>query len=432
MKQIPNVHIRGGRLIDPANDIDQQTDLFLTDGLVESIGDKPEDFAADITIDAEGLIVCPGFIDLAVQMREPGLEHKATIASETRAAAAGGITTVVCTPDTAPVIDTPAVWELIRHAAKASGKVRVLAAGALTKDLKGSKLAEMVSLLDAGCVALSNGMVQLQDNLVTRQVMDYASTFDVPIWIRPEDRHLCAGGVMHEGAVSSRLGLPGIPTAAEAISVASHLALAEQTGAKVHFRGLSTANACQQLAQAQANNLPASADVAIHQLHLTEIDVDGFNAQCHVSPPLRTYEDREALRRALSNGTIRCICSDHQPHEADAKAQPFGETEAGISGLETLLPLSLKLVEDGVIDLVRMISALSVEPAQLIDLPLGQLAVGASADICIFDPDEVWQFRASDMHSAGKNSPFDGWEFTGKVQYTIFEGVPVYSAREAQ
>ncbi len=426
MKKIPTMLIKGGRLIDPANNIDSLTDLYLVDGTVAAVGDCPTGFKAERVIDATGLIVCPGFIDLAVHLREPGQEHKATIASETRAAASGGITTLVCTPDTTPVIDTPAVWELIRHAAKASGQVRVLAAGALTRGLQGEQLAEMMALVNSGCVALSNGNQQLASTLVTRRVMDYASTFDLNIFIRPEDKSLKAGGYVHEGAVATRLGLAGIPTAAETLSVAGHIALVAQTGARMHFRGLSTAAGCRQIAAAQAQKQPITADVAIHQLHLTDVDVDGFNALCNVSPPLRLLSDRNGLRQALADGTIACICSDHQPHEADAKNKPFGETSPGISGLETLLPLALKLVDDGVLELAAMIHALTVAPAAIINQPLGHLSPGATADICIFDAQHIWQFNADDMISAGHNSPFDGWEMKGKVMHTLFEGSVVY------
>lgn len=430
MSRARHYSIRGGRLIDPANGIDEQLDLHVSDGKVVGVGAAPEGFAPDQTIDASGKVVCPGLIDLAVHLREPGQEHKATIASETRAAARSGITTLVCTPDTDPVIDTPAVWELVRRRAKISARARVLAVGALTQGLKGEQLSELATLKAAGCVAAGNDRRPLASTLVERRALEYAATFGITVFLNPEDKHLRAGGCAHEGAVASRMGLPGIPSAAESVAVARDLALAQHTGATVHFRALSAGSSVDMVRNARADQLPVSADVAAHQLHLTEMDVDGFDSRCHVAPPLRTLADRDALRRAVADGTIGIICSDHQPHEADAKEAPFPETEPGISGLETLLPLTLKLVEEGVLDLPTAIERLTAGPARVIDLPLGQLAVGAVADVCIFDPERPWTLRAADMASAGRNTPFDGWEFRGKVTHTLFNGRLVYQGDE--
>jgi dihydroorotase len=422
-----NVSITGGRLIDPANGIDDQLDLHLAEGKVLARGKAPSGFSPDRVIDATGQVVCPGLIDLAVSLREPGFEYKATIASETAAAAAGGITTLVCTPDTDPVIDTPAVWELIRRRAKNRAMSRVLAVGALTQKLAGEQLAEMAALKADGCVAVGNAQRPLASTLVERRALEYAATFGITVFLRPEDPHLKAGGCAHEGAVSARLGLPGIPSAAEFVAVARDLALAEHTGATIHFRSLSTAKAARMVRDGQAAKLPVSADVAIHQLHLTEMDVDGFDARCHVLPPLRTLADRDGLREAVRDGSISVICSDHQPHDPDAKEAPFPATEPGISGLETLLPLTLRLVEDGVLDLPSAISRLTVGPARVIGLPLGRLGPGDEADVCVFDPNAVWSLDSSQMVSAGHNTPFDGWEFRGRVSHTLFEGREVYS-----
>jgi dihydroorotase len=422
------IHIRGGRLIDPANGIDDQLDLWLQDGRVLATGNRPEGFEAEQTLDASKRIVCPGLIDLGVHLREPGQEHKGTICSEARAAAKGGITTLVCMPDTQPVIDTPAVWELIRRRAKACGSARVLAIGALTRSLEGDQLAEMSALKQAGCVAVSNTRRRMANTLVTRHALEYASTFDLPVLLCSEDPHLKANGSVHEGAVASRLGLPGIPAAAETVAVARDLALTEHTGCRSHFHTLSTGRAIEMIRQARQGGAQLSAGVAIHQLFLMDTDVDGFDAACHVDPPLRTQTDRDRLRQAVSEGDIQVICSDHQPHEADAKTEPFPLTAPGISGLETLLPLSLKLVEEGVLDLSTAIATLTAGPARVLDLPLGRLDPGRSADICIFDPEAIWELEPEAMASQGKNTPFAGWEFRGQVTHTLFEGRLTWSS----
>ncbi|RTZ75767.1 MAG: dihydroorotase [Gammaproteobacteria bacterium] len=426
MTETANIHIRGGRLLDPASGTDEELDLFLGEGRVLAIGEAPAGFQAHQVIDASGQVVCPGLIDLGVYLREPGFEHKATIASETRAAARGGITTLVCMPETDPVIDTPATWELIRRRAKACGNARVLAVGALTQRLAGEQLAEMAALKAAGCVAVSNGRHRLANTLVARRAMEYASTFDLPLVLCSEDPHLKANGCVHEGAIATRLGLPGIPSAAETVAVARDLALTEHTGSRSHFHTLSTGRAIEMIAQARRGNRRLSADVAIHQLFLQESDVDGFRAECHVDPPLRTLGDRDRLRQALGEGHIDVICSDHQPHEADAKREPFPATAPGISGLETLLPLTLRLVEEGVLTLPHAIACLTANPAAVLNLPLGRLEPGGSADVCIFDPEAVWEFSAEKMASAGRNTPFDGWEFRGRVTCTLFEGRITY------
>lgn len=425
-----NISIVGGRLIDPANGIDAVADLHISAEQILAVGDAPPGFTPGATIDASGKVVCPGLIDLAANLREPGQENKATIASETMAAARSGITTLICTPDTEPAIDSPAVWELIRRRAKACAQARVLACGALTEGLAGEHLSEMAALQAAGCVAVGNASRPLANTLVERRALEYATTFGLTVFLRPQDPHLKSDGCAHEGAVAARLGLPGIPAAAENVAVARDLALAEHTGARVHFRSLSSADAAAMIGDAITAQLAVSADVAIHQLHLTEMDVDGFNSLCHVDPPLRTLRDREQLRQAVANGDISVICSDHQPHEEDAKQAPFPETAPGISGLETLLPLTLKLVDEGVLDLSSAIARLTVGPARVLDLPLGELGKGRTADICIFDPGSVWSLDTSKMASAGRNTPFGGWELRGRVTHTLFNGRLVYDATQ--
>ncbi|MCP3868962.1 MAG: dihydroorotase [Gammaproteobacteria bacterium] len=423
-----NLRIANGRLIDPANGIDETCDLYVTDGRIHAVGEPHAGFKPDLTINAEERIVCPGLVDLSARPREPGLEHKGTLRSESRAAAKGGITTFCCPPDTDPVIDTPAMAMLVRERTDGIGLARLLPLGALTQGLEGNRLSELAALQQAGCVALSNGEYPLANTRVERGVLEYASTLGMTVMLRPEDHHLRNNGCVHEGPIGSRLGLPGIPGAAETVAVARDLALAEYTGCRIHFRGLSTATSVPMLTQAHTQRLPVSADVAAHQLHLTEMDIEGFNSQCHVNPPLRSLLDRDTLRHGVSQGVIGAICSDHQPHEPDSKEAPFPSTQPGISALETLLPLTLKLVEERILTLSQAIARLTCGPADILGLPYGRLSIGSSADICIFDPEANWQLTARDLVSAGHNTPFLGWEFTGRVTHTLLEGRIVYDA----
>ena len=418
--------IVNGRLIDPANGIDGQHDLHIANGRVAGIDRAPDGFVADRQIDATGCVLMPGIVDLSARLREPGQEYKATIVSETTAAARGGITTVIVPPDTNPVIDTPAVAELIRRRAKQSARARVLTVGGLTTGLAGEQLTEMAALKRVGCVAVSNAWHPLATTLVERRALEYAATFDLPVFLHPQDHALRDSGICHEGKAAVRLGLPGIPEAAETVAVARDLALAKHTGATSHCRGSFTGAAVQMIRNAQEQGMRVSADVPAHQLHLTETDVDGFDAQCHVIPPLRTLEDRDALRAGVKDGTIGAICSDHQPHEPDAKLAPFPSTAPGISGLETLLPLTLRLVQEGVLNLPTAITRLTTGPANITGLTFGHLGPGAWADVCVFDPEHHWHFRQADMTSCGSNTPFDGWDFTGRVTHTLFEGRLVF------
>ncbi len=423
----PSISIVNGRLIDPANSIDDLLDIHITQGKILAIGAKPSGFEPEQIIDADGMVVCPGVVVLNVRLREPGQEYKATIASETAAAAKAGITTMICQPDTSPVIDTAAVVELIRRRAIHSRKARVLTLGAMTQSLAGREISEMHALKKAGCVAISNAGKPLANTLVQRRAMEYAATFDISVFIKPEDRHLRNEGCVHEGSVASRLGLPGFPEAAETVAIARDIALAEATGAHLHFQTLSTAKGLKKIRHALSDGISLSVDVAAHQLHLTEQDIDGFNAACHVDPPLRTLRDRDALRGAVAEGIISAICSDHQPHDVDAKNHPFPDSEAGISSLETLLGLTLKLVQEGVLDLPAAIACLTSGPAEIAGLPFGRLDAGRSADICIFDPDKPWTLTADNLASQGKNTPFLNWEFTGQVTRTLFEGRVVFA-----
>jgi dihydroorotase len=418
--------IRGGRVIDPAAGIDAVTDVHIARGVIAAIGPPPEGFRPTDVIDAAGRIVCPGLVDLCARLRQPGLEHKATIPSETRAAAAAGITTLCCPPDTHPVVDTPAVARLIMQTAESRSFARVLPAGALTQGLDGEQITEMAALQQAGCPVMSNADRTIRNTRVQRRAFEYATTYGLTIFLHPADAYLSEGGLVHEGLVSTRMGLPGIPEAAETVAVARDLALAEQTGARIHFRGLSTARATAMIAEAQARGIAVTADVGAHQLFLTEDDVLGFNANAHVVPPLRTAADRDALRAAVADGTIAAICSDHQPHEPDAKLDPFPQTEPGISALETLLPLTLRLVTEGLLDLASALACLSANPARILGRPGGRLQLGANADVCIFDPDLRWSPGPETLVSRGHNTPFIGAEMTGRVCCTLLRGRVVF------
>lgn len=420
------LQITNGHLIDPANAIDAPLDLFIEDGMVCGIGTAPDGFAPEQVINAENQIICPGLVDLRARLREPGEGQKGTIASETAAAARGGITTLCCPPDTLPVIDTPVLAAQIRQRAEASAKARVLPVGALTRGLDGRRLSDMAALQEAGCVGVSNADIPLANALVERHALEYAATFGISVLLRAEDPALKARGCAHEGVISSRLGLPGIPSTAESVAVATTLALVESADCTVHLHTLSTTSAVRMVEQARQQRLPLTADVAAHQLHLTEMDIEEFNSHCHLSPPLRSLTDRNSLRDAVARGVIGAICSDHQPHEAAAKNAPFGASATGLSGLETLLPLTLKLVDEGVMTLTDAIARLTCGPAGILGLPYGRLEPGRSADLCIFDPEQHWQLTAATMASAGHNTPFLGWEFIGQVTYTLLEGRIVY------
>lgn len=428
MKPMPDIRIHGGRLIDPANQLDEILDLYVSNGRIAAIGAAPDGFRAETELDASGLCVIPGLIDLCSRTREPGNEHKATIDSECRAAAAAGITTLCCPPDTTPVIDTPAVIELIRHRAMQTGASRIVALGALTRQLKGEHLSEMAALKQAGCVGVSNAHRPLHSTLVERRAFEYAATFGLTVFLHASDVALARNGCAHEGHVATRLGLPGIPEAAETVAVARDLALIEQTGTRAHFCRLTTRRAVRMVARARYDGLQVTADVATPYLHFTETDVAGFCPDYHFIPPLRTQQDREGLIHGLVDGTLSALCSDHQPHEPDAKLAPFPVTEPGASGIDSLLPLTLKLADDGVLSLPEAIARVTSGPASILNIPYGELSVGRTADICIFDPDKSWQLNEHSMNSQGRNTPFFGWEMTGKTRYTLRDGQIIFNA----
>lgn len=420
--------ILGGRLIDPYNRVDALQDLYLAGGRVVAIGAAPEGFVAEQEIDARRRIICPGLIDLRARLREPGQERKGSIASETRAAAKGGITTLCCPPDTLPVIDTPAVVDLIAHRAAQYQRTRILPLGALTQGLEGQQLAEMAILREAGCVGISNALVPIANSQVMHRAMEYAATLGITLFLHPRDPWLGIEGCCHEGIVSARLGLTGIPETAETVSLARDLLLIEQSGVRAHFCHLSSARSVRMIREARGEGLPISADVTAYHLQLTEHDIGEFDSRCHVIPPLRSLRDRDALRQGLREHIFSAICSDHQPHEIDAKLGAFPITEPGISGLETLLPLTLRLVRDDLLTLSEAIAYLTCQPAQVLGIEGGHLAPGQRADICIFDPDSYWTLTPEEMASYGKNTPFAGWEFQGRVTHTFLEGQVVFAA----
>lgn len=419
--------IQNGRIADPANQLDSIGSVAVADGKILAVVSVPPDFTPDLVIDATDQVICPGFIDLSTRLREPGESRKATFQSEISAAASAGITTMCLQPDTQPVIDTPAVVELIKGLSERCGYDNILPIAALTQKLAGQELSSMLGLKQAGCIAVSNANQPLQNLLVLRRAMEYAASHGLLLIFRPHDVNLANHGCVHEGALSTRYGLPGIPEAAETVALAQCLELAELTGCRVHFSQLSGWRSIIKLQQAKKYGLTVSADVAMHQLHLTEDDIEPFNSAYHVIPPFRSRGDREALREAFSNGIIEAICSDHQPHDLDAKLGAFPETAPGISALETLLPLMLKLVNQGVCTLSQGIAALTHKPAAIIQQPKGNLNPGGCADICVFDPHATWQVNAQNWRSQGKNTPYWGQTMTGKVVHTLQNGEIIFS-----
>ncbi|WP_070885867.1 dihydroorotase [Pseudomonas argentinensis] len=413
--------ILGARVIDPGSGLDQVADLYIEGGKLNAIGQAPAGFAADQTLDASGLVAAPGLVDLSVALREPGYSRKGSIASETLAAAAGGVTSLCCPPITKPVLDTSAVAELILDRAREAGHAKVFPIGALSKGLDGEQLAELVALRDAGCVAFGNGLNNFRNARTLRRALEYAATFDLTVIFHSQDHDLAEGGLAHEGATASFLGLSGIPETAETVALARDLLLVEQSGVRAHFSQLTSARGAQLIADAQARGLPVTADVALYQLILTDEALIDFSSLYHVQPPLRTRADRDGLREAVKSGVISAVSSHHQPHELDAKLAPFGETEPGMSGVQLLLPLAMTLVQDGLLDLPTLLARLSSGPARALRLPVGQLKQGGAADILLFDP-QASTVAGESWYSKGRNSPFLGHCLPGQVRYTLVDG----------
>ncbi|MAB99700.1 MAG: dihydroorotase [Pseudomonadaceae bacterium] len=419
--------ILGARVIDPNSGLDQISDIYIEGGKIAAIGDAPAGFDAEQTIEADGLIATPGLVDLNSALREPGYSRKGSIASETLAAAAGGVTSLCCPPFTKPILDTPAVAEMILERAREAGHTKVFPVGALSKGLEGEQLAELVALRDAGCVAFSNGLDCFRNNRTLRRAMEYAATFDLTVIFHSQDHDLAEGGLAHDGPTASFLGLVGIPESAETVALARNLLLVEQTGVRAHFSQLTSARGAQLIADAQARGLKVTADVALYQLILTDDSLLGFSSLYHVMPPLRTRADRDGLRQAVKDGTIQAIASHHQPHEADAKRAPFAATEPGISSVQLMLPLAMSLVQDGVLELPELIARLSSGPAQALGLPAGKLAAGEPADVLLFDPNAS-TLAGDTWFSKGANSPFMGHCLPSAVRYTLVDGHISYQA----
>jgi dihydroorotase len=421
------IQIKNGLLIDPVKSCDSITDIFIDGNLVVGIGKPPSGFRPEKTIDAKQHWIIPGLVDGQARPREPGQTHKANIASETKAAIKNGITSLCIPPDTQPVIDNSAVVDLIHHRnAKAGNQCHIYTVGALSRALEGEHLSNMASLKANGCIAFSNAGRPFINNLVQRRAMEYAAGEGMLVIIQPRDDDLYADGCAHESAISTRLGLPAIPEAAETAALAKDIELVAQTGAKTHFGQLSCARSVDMIRQAKADGLPVTADCAMHQLFLTDHDIGDFDTNKLTIPPLRSQYDKAALRNGVTDGTIDSICSDHQPHEIDAKLRPFPSAEPGISGFDTLLPLAIRLVEENVLSMPEAIAKLSTEPARILGLPAGQIAIGELADIVIVDPAAHWICSGENFASKGRNTAFEGWDFNGRVSQTLVAGQIVY------
>jgi dihydroorotase len=420
------VEIRGARVVDPASGRDAPGSIFIAEGSIVALDRAPDGFKADEVIDAQGLVAAPGLVDLSARLREPGFEYKATLESEMRAAVAGGVTTLACPPDTDPPLDEPGLVEMLKRRAASLDSAHVHPLGALTVGLKGERLAEMSELTDAGCVGFSQGNAALPRSTTLANAFRYAATFGYTVWLRAEDADLAQGGVAHEGEVSTRLGLAAIPAVAETIAIRMILELMAATGARVHLERISTAAAVALVAQARSQGVPVTCDVGIHHLHLCDRDIGEFDANCRLSPPLRDPSDRDRLRRAVADGVIDAICSDHTPVDDDAKQVPFAEAEPGATGLELLLPLTLKWASEAKLGLVEALAPVTHRAARILGVPAGTLAAGAAADICLFDPAKPWIVRPDALASQGKNTAFQGLELTGRVVRTLVSGRTVH------
>ncbi|UOD31317.1 dihydroorotase [Massilia violaceinigra] len=427
-----HLHIKNGRLIDPANGIDAVTDLYIIDGKVASVGSAPAGFNAGSSIDATGLVVAPGLVDLSARLREPGYEYKATLKSEMQAAMQGGVTSLICPPDTDPVLDEPGLVEMLKHRASKLRQANVHPLGALTMGLKGKSLTEMMELTEAGCIGFSQAEEVIEDTTVLLRAMQYAKTFGFTVWVRPQDAHIGRGGIAHSGPLASRLGLAGVPVMSETIALHTVFELVRATGARVHLCRMSSAAGLELVKAAKKEGLPVTCDVAVHHVHMTDADIGFFDSNARVTPPFRSQRDRDAIRAGLYDGTIDAICSDHTPVDDDEKLLPFGEASPGATGLELLLSLAIKWADDyagmqhggaaSSTPLARAIAKITIDAARIAGLKVGQLAPGAAADVVLFDPAARWTVEASALASQGKHTPFLGYELAGQVKATIVGG----------
>lgn len=433
------IAIRQGRVIDPASGRDEVVDLALAGDRIVAIGSLPPGFDAEREIDARGLVVAPGLVDLAARLREPGQEHEGMLESELQAAAAGGVTSLVCLPDTDPVLDEPGLVEMLKFRARKLSRCRVFPLGALTRALKGQALTEMVELTEAGCVAFSQVDVPVTDTQVLMRAMQYAATHGFAVWLRPQDAWL-GKGVAASGAVATRLGLSGVPVAAETIALHTLFELVRVTGVRLHLCRLSSAAGVALLRQAKAEGLPVTADVSINSLHLTDVDIGYFNAGMRLTPPLRQGADRAALRAALADGTLDALVSDHNPVAEDMKNLPFGEAEPGATGLELLLPLALRWGADHGLPMATTLARVTQGPVAVLGDALGSLAhsagrlvEGGVADLCMFDPAHEWAVTPESLCSQGKHTPFafgaTGMALRGRVQATWVAGTLAFERR---
>ncbi|MGY8903135.1 MAG: dihydroorotase [Burkholderiales bacterium] len=435
--------IHGGRLINPASGLDQPGDLAIAAGRIVAVGQVSADFAPNKTIDATGCIVAPGLIDLAVRLREPGHEHEGMLASELAAAVAGGITSLVCLPDTEPVLDEPGLVAMLKFRAEKLHQSRVFPLGALTRSLQGETLTEMLELTQAGCIGFSQAEVPVLNTQILQRALAYAGTYGYSVWLRAQDGHL-GQGVMASGPLATRLGLSGVPVAAETIALHTIFELLRATGnqapprARVHLCRISSAQGVALVREAKAQGLPVTCDVSINSLHLIDNDIGYFDSRMRLNPPLRQQRDRDALRAGLADGTIDALVSDHTPVSDDAKALPFAQAEAGATGLELLLSLACKWSQDSGINLARALATLTTGPAQVLGSSLGtlqasvgQLVVGGVADVCVFDPLASWMVRPDALRSHGKHTPFGGYELPTRVRATVVGGHMAYNASES-
>ncbi len=425
--------IHNGTVIDPANGLEAQRDLLIEEGVIRALG-QPGGFASVEAqrIDASGCVVAPGLIDMHVHLREPGYEYKETVLTGTQAAVAGGFTAVACMANTNPVNDNGAVTRFIVEQARSAGLARVLPIGALSQGLRGEALAAIGEMVEAGAVAISDDGHPVMDANLMRRALEYCSMFDVPISVHEEDRHLSAGGSMNEGPTSVRLGIRGVPSVAEEVMVARDIALARLTRGRVHIAHISTRRAVDLVRQAKAEGLAVTAEVAPHHFTLTEEAVEGYNTNAKMSPPLRLAEDVAAMQAGLRDGTIDAIATDHAPHHRDEKEVEFDRAAHGVTGLETALPLTLKLVQAGVLSLSEAIRKLTVNPARILGLPSGTLTVGRPADVTLFETQTRWRLDPLASRSRSQNMPFAGWELTGKVRLTMVDGRVVYEDRQQE
>jgi dihydroorotase len=432
------LHIKNGRLVDPANHIDAVQDLFIDGGKVAAVGAAPAGFVADRTIDAAGLVVAPGLVDLSARLREPGYEYKATLESEMQAAMQGGVTSLVCPPDTDPVLDEPGLVEMLKHRARGLNQAHVHPLGALTMGLKGKALTEMAELTEAGCIGFAQAEEPIEDTTVLLRALQYAKTFEYTVWLRPQDAHIGRGGIAHSGPLASRLGLAGVPVMSETIALHTIFELVRATGARVHLCRISSAAGIELIRAAKKEGLPVTCDVGVHHIHLTDADIGFFDSNARVTPPFRSQRDRDAIRAGLYDGAIDAICSDHTPVDDDEKLLPFGEASPGATGLELLLSLALKWADDYAAGqqgagsaLSRALAKVTCEAARVAGLAAGQLGPGAAADIVLFDPAARWKVDAAALASQGKHTPFAGYELQGQVMATIVAGQVAYERKAA-